>query len=153
MARRSLRSFLRRGFVAAEGFITTGASAVSVGQAVSPDPSPFHIRVRTGGTAGNEVLRLPLNGDFVGQRLLVTFAAEGNAADVVRINAAATGAIVHEAFVASGVTGWAGAAGTLGTATGTTNIDLNTPGQYALFEYVAGATPSWNLLYTTGAAS
>lgn len=149
--KRGIRQYLRRGVVAVVGFLTSGASAVSAAAVTTEYGPPYAIDVRSGGTAGNEIVNLPLNGDFVGQRLLVTFRAEGNAADVVRINAAATGAIVREAFVAAGVTGWAGAAGTLGEAV--TNVDLDTPGEYALFEYVAGATPSWNLLYTTGATS
>jgi hypothetical protein len=140
MAKRGLRSFLRRGFVASEGFITTGASAVSAAAASGPSLSPFHVRVRTGGTAGNEVLNLPLNGDYIGQRLLVTFAAEGNAADVVRIQAAATGLIVQQAVT-----------GDAAQATVATAVDLDTPGEYALFEYVGQASPAWNVVYTTGA--
>lgn len=148
MAKRGLRSFLRRGFVATEGFITTGASAVSASSASAPTGLPFNVRVRSGGTAGNEVLNLPLNGNYIGERLLVTFAAEGNAADVVRINAAATGQLLIEAFAFAGVTGYAAAPGSV-----ITNVDLDTPGEYALFEYVGGATPAWHLVYTTGAAA
>jgi len=152
MAKRGLRSFLKRGVVASQGFIVTGASAVSASAASrTTGQSPYEVVVRTGGTAGNEVLNMPLNGDFIGQRLLITFGAEGNAADVVRINAAATGALAAEALalIGAAVTNFTG--GPSGAAV--TNVDLDTPGKYALFEYIGGATPAWNVVYTTGALS
>jgi len=126
--------------VASQGFLASGASAVAIGSASGPTSSPYEVVVRSGGTAGNEVVNLPLTGDYVGQRLLVTFGAEGNAADVVRLNAAATGALASQALVG-------------GTPTAPTNVDLDAVGEYALFEYVGGATPTWNVVYSTGALS
>ena len=143
--KRGLRQFLKRGVVAVVGFLTSGASPVSAASVTTEFGAPYQIDVKSGGSAGNEVVNLPLVGDFIGQRLLVTFLAEGNAADVVRINAAATGQIVQEAFTITGVAAYAQAV--------VTNVDLDTPGEYALFEFTGTATPTWNIVYTTGALS
>jgi len=157
---RKLRQFLQGGQVADQGFITTGASAVTLDQIgadavetalfqqsgiVHRGAAPYEHIVASGGTAGNEILLLPLRGRFIGQRCLVTFGREGNAADVVRINATATGVLVIEAYAFAGVTGF--------TQTTITNVDLDTPGEYALFEFVGQATPAWHLIYTTGVAA
>lgn len=113
--------------------LTSGASPLTV------DASVFETRVTSGGTQGNEVVRIPA-GTKVGQRHLVTFLAEGDASDVVRINAAAGAALQSQ-----GSTGETPAAAT--------NVDLDTPGEFALLEFQGGATPTWNILYTTGAIS
>lgn len=101
------------------------------------DVSVYESQVRTSGSAGNEILQLPA-GAFPGARHLVTFAVEGNAADVVRVNAAAGEALTSQGQVGD-------------TPAAITNLDLDTPGEFGLFEYDGDGT--WNLLYTTGATS
>ncbi len=127
----NLKIALRGGIVADDVVIETGGSPVLV------DVSAYESTVRTGGTAGNEVLQIPV-GTKVGQRHLVTFSAEGNASDVVRINDDGSSSLRSGGVVGD-------------TPSAITNVDLDTPGEFALFEYEGGDT--WNLLYTDGAIS
>ena len=101
------------------------------------DVSVYESQVRSSGSAGNEILQLPA-GSFPGARHLVTFAAEGNASDVVRVNAGAGQALRSQGMVGE-------------TPAAITNLDLDTVGEYGLFEYDGNG--NWNLLYTTGATS
>jgi hypothetical protein len=151
---RRLRRFLQGGLVGDVVRHLSGSSATDLSGAdvsglanqtltqgnASRPHAPLEFKVVTSGSAGNEVVRLPLRGEFIGQRLLVTFHAEGNASDVVRLNANASGALATQSIVG-------------GTPTAPTNVDLDTVGEYALFEYVGGATPTWNVVYSTGALS
>lgn len=91
----------------------------------------------TSGGTGTEVVQLPVPAE-VGSRILVDFVVEGDASDVVRINGDGTATIESGGIVGD-------------TPSAITNVDLDTPGEYALFEYEGGDV--WNLLYTDGATS
>lgn len=103
----------------------------------------YEARVATGGTQGNEEIDLPFAGAKVGQRKLVTYLAEGHASDVLRIRAVSGAQLATEGFEFSAVSGYA--------QTVHTNCDLAAPGDFALFEFKGGSTPTWNLLYSKGA--
>ncbi len=101
------------------------------------DPQPFRTFINSGGTAGNEIVQLP-SGAFAGQRKLIEFGGELNAADVIRINDDGVSSIQELGLQGE-------------TPTARTNVDLDTPGEYVLLEYQGNDV--WNILYTTGAVS
>ncbi len=74
-----LRSAVKGGIVADDVNVLSGASPVAL------DVNAYKQVVRSGATAGNEVVQLP-SATEVGQKVLVLFSVEGNASDVVRIN-------------------------------------------------------------------
>ncbi len=127
----NLRAALVGGVVADSLPVLSGAAPV-----VS-DASVYESLVTSGGTAGLEIVQLPA-GAKAGQRHLVTFVVEGNAADVVRVNDDGVSSIQSGGIVGD-------------TPAAITNVDLDTPGEYALFESEGGDV--WNLLYTDGATS
>jgi hypothetical protein len=133
----ALRAALIGGMVADSEDVTSGASPVSL------DISVYESRVRSSGAGTTQVVRIPVAGAKVGQRKLVTFQTEGAAGDVVRINATGGGQLATEGHEVSGVTGYAQAAHT--------NADLGAAGDFALYEFKGGATPTWHLLYQRGA--
>jgi len=119
------------------GVVADDLHYISGGSAIEVDPSIYHSRVTSGGTQGNEVVNVP-SASVVGSRHLVTFEAEADASDVVRVNAAA-----GVSLQSGGAEGETPAA--------VTNVDLDTPGEFVLLEYQGGDT--WNILYTDGATS
>ncbi len=127
----NLRDALSGGIVGDSVAVSSGAVAVEL------DVSVYESAIDSGATAGNEVVEIPV-GAFVGQRHLVTFGTEGDASDVVRINAEAS-----QSLQSGGIVG--------DTPAAVTNIDLDTPGEFALLEYQGGDV--WNLLYTDGVTS
>lgn len=127
----ALQSAVKGGLVADDLHRISGAVAIVV------DPDVYHSRVTSGGTQGNEVVQVP-SASVVGARHLVTFEAEADASDVIRVNGGA------------GVTLQTG--GAEGETPGAvTNVDLDTPGEFVLLEYQGNDT--WNILYTDGATS
>lgn len=128
---KNLRDALAGGIIADDLRVASGAAPVVL------DVDVYESLVRTGATAGNEVVQLPA-GAKAGQRHLVTFENEGNASDVVRINDDGVSSIQSGGIVGD-------------TPAAITNVDLDTPGEYALFESEGGDV--WNLLYTDGATS
>ena len=126
-----LRDAVKGGIVADSLPITSGADPVAI------DPSVYKHLVTSGGTQGNEVVQVPSAAE-VGQRVLIEFAVEGDASDVVRINDDGSSSIQSQGAVGE-------------TPSAVTNIDLDTPGEFALLEYQGGDV--WNLLYTSGAVS
>lgn len=124
-----LRDAVKGGIVADSVRQTSGASPVVV------DGTVYETLVRSGGTAGNENVELgvPLS---VGQRKLVTFEVEGNAADVVIVVPGA-GATLQTQGVAGD-----------GAPAAQTSVDLDTPAEFVLVE--ASAPTVWNVIYTDG---
>ncbi len=126
-----LRAAVSGGAVADSVPRTSGASSILL------DSTVYKHLITTGATAGNEIVQVPVPA-AVGQRILIDFTAEGNAADVVRVNGDGTATMQSQ--------------GTVGeTPVAVTNIDLDTPGEFALLEYQGGN--KWNLLYTDGVTS
>ncbi len=127
----NLKNALAGGSVGDSVAQTSGAAPVSL------DLVAYETKITSGATAGNEVVNVAAAGSHVGQRKLVTFETEGGASDVVRINGSG------QTLQSQGAVGETPAA--------VTNIDLDTPGEFALLEYQGGDT--WNLLYTDGVTS
>ena len=75
----ALRAAVKGGVIADSVNRTSGASAITL------DADVYKHLITTGGTAGNEIVKLPVATE-IGQKILIDFAVEGNAADVVRIN-------------------------------------------------------------------
>ena len=136
-ALKDFRSFLAGGLVLDSEERDSGASAIVLSL------TEYESKIRSSGAGTQQIVQLPVAGAKVGQRKLVTFAVEGAAGDSIRINAGAGGALISEAIAIVGVTGL--------TEATSTNVDLAAANDFALFEFVSRATPSWNLVYARGA--
>lgn len=126
-----LQAAVGGGIVADDLHYNSGAVAIVV------DPDVYQSRVTSGGTQGNEVVQVP-SAAVVGSRHLVTFEAEGDASDVVRVNGGA-GVSLQQLGLQGETPG------------AVTNVDLDTPGEFVLLEYQGNDT--WNIIYTDGATS
>jgi hypothetical protein len=132
-----LKAALAGGLVRDDEQRDSGASAIVLSL------TEYESKIRSSGAGTQQIVQLPVAGARTGQRKLITFDVEGVAGDSIRINAGAGGALISEAIAIVGVTGL--------TEATSTNVDLAAAGDFALFEFVSRATPSWNLVYARGA--